>query len=71
MVQGSAFGLGPAFRISYATKTTDLEDAQNIQRFAAICDRRTRWRRAGLDPAIHLRRMLRRSMDAQVKPAHA
>ena len=27
VVQGSAFGLGPAFRISYATKTSDLEDA--------------------------------------------
>jgi aspartate aminotransferase len=34
VVQGSAFGLGPAFRISYATKTTDLEDAcKRIQRF--------------------------------------
>ena len=34
VVQGSAFGLGPAFRISYATKTSDLEDACNrIQRF--------------------------------------
>ncbi|RDV03326.1 pyridoxal phosphate-dependent aminotransferase [Undibacter mobilis] len=34
VVQGSAFGLGPAFRISYATKTSDLEDAcQRIQRF--------------------------------------
>ena len=34
VVQGSAFGLGPAFRISYATKTTDLEDAcRRIQRF--------------------------------------
>jgi len=33
-VQGSAFGLGPAFRISYATKTSDLEDAcKRIQRF--------------------------------------
>jgi len=27
VVQGSAFGLGPAFRISYATKTSDLEEA--------------------------------------------
>ena len=27
VVQGSAFGLGPAFRISYATKTADLEEA--------------------------------------------
>ena len=34
VVQGSAFGLGPAFRISYAAKTTDLEDAcKRIQRF--------------------------------------
>jgi aspartate aminotransferase len=34
VVQGTAFGLGPAFRISYATKTEDLEDACNrIQRF--------------------------------------
>jgi aspartate aminotransferase len=34
VVQGSAFGLGPAFRISYATKTTDLEEAcKRIQRF--------------------------------------
>jgi aspartate aminotransferase len=34
VVQGSAFGYGPAFRISYAAKTTDLEEAcQRIQRF--------------------------------------
>ena len=34
VVQGTAFGLGPAFRISYATKTTDLEEAcKRIQRF--------------------------------------
>jgi aspartate aminotransferase len=34
VVQGSAFGLGPAFRISYATRTSDLEDAcKRIQRF--------------------------------------
>jgi aspartate aminotransferase len=34
VVQGSAFGLGPAFRISYATKTEDLEEAcKRIQRF--------------------------------------
>jgi aspartate aminotransferase len=34
VVQGSAFGLGPAFRISYATATTDLEEAcRRIQRF--------------------------------------
>ena len=34
VVQGSAFGLGPAFRISYAAKNSDLEDAcARIQRF--------------------------------------
>jgi aspartate aminotransferase len=34
VVHGAAFGLGPAFRISYATKTTDLEEAcRRIQRF--------------------------------------
>jgi aspartate aminotransferase len=34
VVQGSAFGLGPAFRISYATKTSDVEEAcRRIQRF--------------------------------------
>ncbi|HEU4660583.1 MAG TPA: pyridoxal phosphate-dependent aminotransferase [Pseudolabrys sp.] len=34
VVQGTAFGLGPAFRISYATKTGDLEEAcHRIQRF--------------------------------------
>ncbi len=34
VVHGSAFGLGPAFRISYATRTEDLEEACNrIQRF--------------------------------------
>jgi aspartate aminotransferase len=34
VVQGSAFGHGPAFRISYATRTEDLEEAcQRIQRF--------------------------------------
>src|SRR5690242_14256558 len=34
VVQGTAFGLGPAFRISYATKTNDLEEAcRRIQRF--------------------------------------
>jgi aspartate aminotransferase len=34
VVQGSAFGLGPAFRISYATATSALEDAcHRIQRF--------------------------------------
>ena len=31
---GTAFGLDPYFRISYATKTSDLEDAcKRIQRF--------------------------------------
>jgi aspartate aminotransferase len=36
VVQGSAFGLGPNFRISYATATSDLEEAcQRIQRFCA------------------------------------
>jgi aspartate aminotransferase len=34
VVQGTAFGLGPAFRISYATKTSDLEEAcRRIQQF--------------------------------------
>ncbi|MFG1300787.1 pyridoxal phosphate-dependent aminotransferase [Xanthobacter sp. V3C-3] len=34
VVHGTAFGLGPAFRISYATATTDLEEAcRRIQRF--------------------------------------
>jgi len=34
VVQGTPFGFGPAFRISYATKTTDLEEAcRRIQRF--------------------------------------
>jgi aspartate aminotransferase len=34
VVQGTPFGVGPAFRISYATKTTDLEEAcRRIQRF--------------------------------------
>jgi aspartate aminotransferase len=34
VVQGSAFGLGPAFRISYATATTALQEAcERIQRF--------------------------------------
>jgi aspartate aminotransferase len=34
VVQGSAFGLGPAFRISYATSLADLEEAcKRIQRF--------------------------------------
>jgi len=34
VVQGSAFGLGPNFRISYATSTAELEEAcRRIQRF--------------------------------------
>ena len=34
VVQGSAFGAGPAFRISYAARTEDLEEAcRRIQRF--------------------------------------
>jgi aspartate aminotransferase len=34
VVQGTAFGLGPAFRISYAAKTETLEEAcRRIQRF--------------------------------------
>jgi aspartate aminotransferase len=34
VVQGTPFGYGPAFRISYATKTGDLEEAcRRIQRF--------------------------------------
>jgi aspartate aminotransferase len=34
VVHGAAFGLGPAFRISYATATATLEDAcARIQRF--------------------------------------
>ena len=33
-VQGAAYGMSPYFRISYATKTSDLEDAcKRIQRF--------------------------------------
>ena len=36
VVQGSAFGLGPNFRISYATSTEALEKAgERIQRFCA------------------------------------
>ena len=39
VVQGSAFGAGPAFRISYATKTEDLEEAcRRIQRFCGNLD---------------------------------
>jgi aspartate aminotransferase len=34
VVQGTPFGFGPAFRISYATKTDDVEEAcKRIQRF--------------------------------------
>ena len=36
VVHGSAFGLGPNFRISYAASTETLEEACNkIQRFTA------------------------------------
>ncbi len=36
VVQGSAFGLGPNFRVSYAASTEALEDAcAKIQRFCA------------------------------------
>jgi aspartate aminotransferase len=36
VVQGTPFGLGPAFRISYATATPTLQDAcERIQRFCA------------------------------------
>ncbi|MFS8122421.1 pyridoxal phosphate-dependent aminotransferase [Rhizobium sp. BR 250] len=38
VVQGSAFGLGPNFRISYATSEALLEEAcKRIQRFCAAC----------------------------------
>lgn len=38
VVHGSAFGLGPNFRISYATSTEDLSEAcERIQRFCAAC----------------------------------
>ena len=38
VVHGSAFGLGPNFRISYATSDALLEEAcQRIQRFCAAC----------------------------------
>ena len=34
VVQGTAFGLGPAFRVSYAVETTQVEEAcRRIQRF--------------------------------------
>jgi aspartate aminotransferase len=36
VVQGSAFGLGPHFRVSYATSTPALEEAcTRIERFCA------------------------------------
>ncbi len=39
VVQGSAFGLGPNFRISYATSTGELEAAcERIQRFCGSLD---------------------------------
>ncbi len=39
VVQGTAFGLGPNFRVSYATATEVLEDAcTKIQRFCASLD---------------------------------
>ena len=39
VVHGSAFGLGPNFRISYATSETMLEEAcRRIQRFCAACN---------------------------------
>jgi aspartate aminotransferase len=38
VVHGTAFGMGPNFRISYATSEAQLEDAcQRIQRFCAAC----------------------------------
>lgn len=38
VVHGSAFGLGPNFRISYATSEAQLEEAcKRIQRFCAAC----------------------------------
>ena len=38
VVHGSAFGLGPNFRISYATSTEALTEAcERIQRFCAAC----------------------------------
>ncbi len=37
VVHGTAFGLGPAFRVSYATSTKDLEEAcRRIQRFCGV-----------------------------------
>jgi aspartate aminotransferase len=38
VVHGTAFGMGPNFRISYATSEAQLEDAcERIQRFCAAC----------------------------------
>ena len=38
VVHGTAFGLGPNFRISYATSEEALEEAcRRIQRFCAAC----------------------------------
>ncbi|HWU62841.1 MAG TPA: pyridoxal phosphate-dependent aminotransferase [Ensifer sp.] len=38
VVHGTAFGMGPNFRISYATSETQLEEAcRRIQRFCAAC----------------------------------
>ena len=37
-VHGSSFGLGPNFRVSYATSNANLEEAcKRIQRFCAAC----------------------------------
>jgi aspartate aminotransferase len=34
VVQGTAFGVGPAFRVSYAVATSQVEEAcRRIQRF--------------------------------------
>lgn len=37
VVPGSAFGLSPFFRISYATSEAELKEA--LERIAAACDR--------------------------------
>src|SRR4029077_17514029 len=43
VVQGTPFGFGPAFRISYATKTEDVEEAcRRIQRFCGNLTRQSR-----------------------------
>jgi hypothetical protein len=36
-VHGSALGLGPNFRISYATSDAALEACKRVQRFAGGC----------------------------------